>query len=354
VGGFLNHRLGLSELGQRLSRKQIPRHRHSVWYYAGGLLLCLLLVQLVSGILLMLYYDPGPEAYDSVKRIQDWIDFGRFVRSLHIWAAWSVVLVAIVHLASTFFLAAYREPRELTWWSGLVLFTVVLAFAFSGILLPMDTVGYFATQVALDVASSVPFAGQALADLFRGGPMVGAQTVQRFYVLHVAILPLLTVLLASLHLYLVQRHGNALPRSEQVRPKAERSSMAYWPTFVRRGSFLWLCAIAMLVALTLLSPFELGVKADPLAPTPDEIRPDWEFIAIFQALRLVGRILPGAWGEIAVVTTILAVCVGLLVVPFVNRESVPRVRSRLVIIVGLGVLSLYVLLTVWGIVATTQ
>ena len=181
---------GAVESGRRFARhKTVPEHAHSFWYYWGGISLFFFVVQVITGILLLVYYRPGPEAYDSVRQITYDVDFGWLIRSAHAWSANLMVLALFVHMFSVFFMKAYRKPREFGWWSGLVLLGMTLVFGFSGYLLPSDELSYFATKVGLEIPSSVPWIGPALADLVRGGPDVNENTIQRFFALHVVVLP---------------------------------------------------------------------------------------------------------------------------------------------------------------------
>jgi cytochrome b6 len=345
---FLDRRLGTLELHELLVEKRVPLHRHTVWYFGGGLLLFPIVVQVVTGILLMLYYVPGHSAHASVLQLVDWIDFGWLIRSIHVWSARMLVFVALVHLSSTFFTRAYRDPREVTWWSGLILFALLLLFSFSGSLLPMDTVAFFATTIGIDIVSSVPLVGGAIADLARGGPVVGPHTVQRFYVLHVVVLPAAVFALAAVHLWLVQRHGSAVPPGEAARPSDERRSLAFWPDFVIVEMGLWLAATALLVLLSVGFPAELDAPADPLAPVPEGIHPEWEFMALYQALRVAGGALPGMWGQWVVLGLVFLLAVAAVVLPVVDRAGSSPIRSRLMTLLGVAVLILFAAFTAWG------
>ena len=153
---WLDERLHLSSLIQFLSRKSVPRHKHSFWYIFGGLALFFFLVQLITGVLLLLYYSPTPEtANESVRFIESQVPYGWFVRSLHAWSANLMVATVLVHLFSTYFMRAYRRPRELMWVSGLTLLLVVLGFGFTGYLLPWDTTAYFATQIGTEIPRTI-------------------------------------------------------------------------------------------------------------------------------------------------------------------------------------------------------
>src|SRR3989338_2553099 len=135
--------------------KTVPLHRHTFWYYLGGMTLVLIGIQIGSGILLLLYYrSSAAEAFESIRAIMTKVEFGWLVRSVHAWAANLAIVFAFLHLSSTFFLKAYRPPRELTWVTGVLLFYLLLGFGFTGYLLPWNTLSFFATKVGTEIAGA--------------------------------------------------------------------------------------------------------------------------------------------------------------------------------------------------------
>src|SRR5579872_7375593 len=206
--GWLDERLGLSSIRKFIEHKTVPLHSATMWYYFGGITLFLFTIQVMTGVLLLLYYRPSPtEAYESVQFIVTKVQFGWLIRSIHSWSANLMIFTAFVHMFSVVFLHAYRRPRELTWLSGIALLGLALAFGFSGYLLPWNKVSYFATKVGTDMAANVPLIGAELARYLRGGEDVAGGTLSRFFALHVAALPGLTTMLLLVHLLLVQKHG---------------------------------------------------------------------------------------------------------------------------------------------------
>ena len=224
IGGkiysWLDARLPASDVREAASHKQVPLHRWSALYYLGGMTLFFFIVQVATGILLMLYYRPSAdEAYESVQFITTTVPFGWLIRSIHSWSANLMVFFAFLHLASVYFLKAYRRPRELTWVTGVLLLFLTMGFGFSGYLLPWNELAFFATKVGTDIAGAVPVMGDSIVRFLRGGDNVTGGTLSRFYGWHVAILPAITVLLLGLHLALVQLHGMSVP------PKLEDLSL---------------------------------------------------------------------------------------------------------------------------------
>lgn len=349
IGPWLNDRIGLDGLRHVAEEKTVPVHRHTPWYYLGGMTLFFFIVQVGTGILLMLYYRPSAqEAYESVQFILTQVSFGWLIRSIHSWSANLMIAAALAHLFSVLFLKSYRPPRELTWMSGFALLVLAMGFGFSGYLLPWNKLAYFATLVGTDIAGSVPIVGGFLVRFLRGGDHVTGSTLSRFYGWHVAILPALTTFLLLLHLVLVQRHGMSVPPSVERNPEARRS-MRFLPDFLLRDLFGWTLALGVLAALAALFPWELGEKADPFAPAPPNIRPEWYFMAMFQTLRLIpGGAILGIENEAIAILTFGAIGLLGFVLPLLDRAVVARGRSPAVTLAGAAALAFLIGMTAWG------
>ncbi len=321
VFDWLDERLSLSELGALASHKTVPQHAQSFWYYWGGISLFLFIVQLLTGILLLVYFRPGKESYDSVRQITYDIDFGWLIRSAHAWSANLMVFAVCVHMFSTFFMKAYQKPREFLWWSGLALLVLTLVFGFSGYLLPMDELSYFATKIGLQFSEMIPGLGPAVADLIRGGPQVGALTVQRFFALHAVVLPLVFLPILMFHLLLVQKNGNASPASESEKPAAERRTMPFFPNFLAMDLGMWLITLNVITILATLFPWPLGQQASPISSAPNGIHPEWYFMPPFYLLKLIGKVVPGITGEVMGMALFAVVLVFWTLVPLFDPET---------------------------------
>ena len=354
IYSWSDERLGMTGLLTFAGKKTVPQHRHSFWYYWGGISLMFFLAQAVTGVLLMVYYRPGPDAYESVRQITYDTNFGWLVRSVHSWAANLMVAAIFVHMFSVLFMKAYRKPREFGWWSGMGLLMLVMGFGFSGYLLPMDELSYFATKVGLGIPASLPLFGPKLAALVRGGLEVNEFTVQRFFALHVVVLPALFLPLLGVHLWLVQKHGNAVPPSEEAKPLAQRKTMPFFPNFMAKDLALWLIALNVLAVLASLYPWDLGDPADALKPAPKDIHPEWYFMSSFQMLKIFGRIFPGMAGE---ALGIIVFSLGLILwflIPFYDGENKAGQRARWGSYFGLFVLAVLAITTFWGYAAVGQ
>lgn len=350
---WLDERLDLGSVVAAARHKTVPIHRKSVWYYFGGVTLFLFLVQVATGLLLMLYYRPGPDsAFESVQFILAKVEFGWLVRAIHSWSANLLLLAAFVHMFSVFFGRAYRKPRELTWVTGVVLLLISFAFGFSGYLLPWNELAFFATKVGTDMMGVVPLIGKPLLTLLRGGEDVTGLTLFRFYGIHVAVLPAVMTAVLIVHLALVQRQGMSAPEKWESEPPAKRRTMPFFPNFLLRDLLLWVLVLNVLAILAVAAPFgfgpfewPLGEKADAFAPSPEGIRPEWYFMFMFQTLKLLpARIGPVEGELVGVIGFGLAGLVWLLI-PFVDRS--PK-GSRFVRWSGGAVLAYMVAMTVWG------
>lgn len=319
IRAWARDRLGWDDLAHIAAKKRIPVHRYTLFYYLGGMALFLFLVQVATGILLLLYYRPSSaEAFESVQYVMADVPFGWLIRSIHSWGANLFVGVVFAHLISVFFLKAYRAPREMTWVTGALLLFLALGFGFSGYLLPWNTLAFFATKVGTDVPAQIPVIGHLLSRILRGGSDVSGATLSRFYGIHVAILPAVTTLILGAHLLLVQRHGMSVPRSVEAKT---RRTIPFFPDFLMRDAVGWLAAVGLLAALAAFFPWELGVKADPFASAPAGIRPEWYFLWMFQGLKYLPSKIAGIPGETLGVFFFGALAAALVAVPWLDRRG---------------------------------
>ncbi|MFY9611535.1 MAG: cytochrome bc complex cytochrome b subunit [Blastocatellia bacterium] len=346
---WVDERLGTGALAKLAQKKEVPVHRHTVWYYFGGMTLFLFLIQVVTGILLLLYYRPSAEgAFESVQFIMTEVQFGWLVRSVHSWSANLLIATMFIHMFSVFFMKAYRAPREMTWLTGSLLLFVFLFFGFSGYLLPWNKLAYFATKVGTDIAGVVPVVGGFARRFLRGGEEVTGATLTRFFGFHVAVLPAITTVILGVHALLVQKHGMSVPPGVDER---KVKAMKFVPNFLMRDLIGWILAIGVLAALSALFPWELGEKADPFASAPAGIRPEWYFLFMFETLKLIPAKILSVDGE---VLGILAFALGGLlwvVVPFLDGSSANRTRSRVVTVLGWIVVLYIVAMTAYGYLA---
>ncbi len=331
---FLDERLGLAPLVEFAQHKEVPRHRFEWAYYFGGLTLFFFVVQVCSGILLLLYYRPTAEAaFESVQFIMTRVQFGWLIRSIHSWSANLMVLAAFAHMFSAVFMKSYAKPRELTWWTGCLMLAVALGFGFSGYLLPWNELAFFATRVGTDMVSKVPFVGDWLLHVLRGGEDVSGATLTRFFGIHVAVLPMTVAVLVVAHLLFVQKQGIHVPVGLEEESK-KRAGMRFFPNFALREAVVWLIGLAILAALAAYFPWELGTKADAFAAAPAGIKPEWYFLFVFETLKLIPAHVFGIEGEILGLAVFSAVSLFWFLLPLFDRKSARGERSPLFTWIG--------------------
>jgi cytochrome b6 len=353
---WIDDRLKINSLVEYMSDKAVPLHSHSIFYYLGGLTMFFFMVQLATGILLLMYYRPGADtAYESVKFIVSEVSFGWLIRSIHSWSANLMILAAFIHMFTIYFTQAYRRPRELTWLTGIALLALAMAFGFSGYLLPWNELSFFATRVGTGMAGAVPVVGKYLLIIMRGGEEVTGATISRFFGLHVAVLPAMFVSVLIVHLLFVQRQGMSEPISWADKPVSEKKFMKFFPNFLYRDLLVWIVALNVLALLAVIFPdgvgpvhWPLGMKADPLSPPPPVIRPEWYFMFAFQALKFLPPHIGFIEGELF---GILVFSIGGLiwaVVPFIDRKSQANMKSNLFLYFGIAVTAFILIMTILG------
>lgn len=350
---WIDERVHLRDLVEFMGKKYVPIHEHSIWYYFGGVSLFLFIIQVLSGILLLLYYKGSEElAFESIQFIMSKVEFGWLIRSIHSWAANLFIGAAVIHMFSVYFTKAYRKPREITWLTGMMMLFLGMGFGFSGYLLPWNELAFFATKVGTDIAGVVPVIGKPIMILMRGGEDVTGATLSRMFGFHVAIFPGLFVIFLSIHLLLVQRQGMSEPIEFDNAPEdPNQRTMPFFPNFLLRDLLLWLLVLNVLAVLAVLFPWELGIKADPFAPAPSGIKPEWYFLFMFQTLKYIPAQVLFIDGE--VLGVLLFGVAGLIwtIVPFWDRKSSAGQHNRFISYIGIFVVFYILLFTILGYVA---
>lgn len=465
------------ELRGWLARKHVPEHRHSLWYYFGGLTLFLLALMVASGLLLTLYYEPSaapavtsdgtPLAAARVLKGLDWgehhyvagdvialplnartgeiivpagmkgavetvkdgitggvirpsaawvsvegtimrdVEFGPLVRSVHVYSANLLIATLLIHMFSAFFLRAYRRPRGLMWVTGFILLGLILGFAFTGYLLPWNTLAYFATRIGVSLPeSSMPGIGPAAANALRGGTDVGDATLTRMYSAHVVALPMAAILFVILHLLFLQIFGLSIPIGARRRggrglaaslggiaaavliawpiamgtfdplappvlaafvvlpvviayllsgmaaPAVESpdgtslGSIPFYSNFIYRDLLCWLVAFGIIVTLAIAVPWR---GQNPGSMPVDLTRPLATPPGIHPEwyFMFAFQLLRAVPGTLAVICLIL-LGAGILAVPLLDRRAARGERSTAMTVLGIAVAVGLAGLTVWG------
>ncbi|MEZ4664672.1 MAG: cytochrome b N-terminal domain-containing protein [Caldilineaceae bacterium] len=320
VAAWVDSRTGLLSAGRTFFTWPVPKYVEWNFLYAlGGLTLISLVFQIFSGLCLTFYYDPGAEAaYNSVDFITYQAPLGWLIRSIHHYNASAIIVLVFLHMLRTFFFAAYKAPREVTWLSGVVLLLITLGFGFTGYLLPWDQRGYWATTVGTQIAGQVPWMGASIANLLRGGPTLGQLTLTRFYVIHVALLPGALLTMIALHLYQHRHHGVAPTVSQRGQKKAAHS-VPYFPNWVIMDILLGLGLLALLIFLSWRARAPLTFPANP-ADADYNPKPEWYFLFLFQLLHYV----PGRLEPLLIVLVPAVVIGSMLLLPFLDRGAERR------------------------------
>jgi menaquinol-cytochrome c reductase cytochrome b subunit len=218
VVDWLDARFPFTEDVDKALYQRVPNFANAFYYCFGGMVFVLIALQLVTGVLLALYYvpdatgNPAP-AYNSVLFIQNNVYLGWLIRGTHFWAANLLIIMVLLHMARVYWTGSYRAPRELNWIVGVLMLFIILTLALTGYLLPWDTKAYFATEVTIKITAGIPIEpiSAFIKQLLQGGPVVGPPTLQRFFTLHVFVLPALIVLLMYVHFKLIRAHGISEP-----------------------------------------------------------------------------------------------------------------------------------------------
>lgn len=344
---WFEDRLGLGAVFGFLTKKEIPLHKHTIWYYTGSAILLLFVIQIVTGFMLALYYRPTlEEANASVAHIMTEVPLGWIVRSIHSWSASFMIALVFIHLLSIWITKSYRKPRELTWMSGVFLLVVSLAFGFTGYLLPWDELSLSATKVGTDIPSAIPVVGQWVTNLLRGGEDVTGDTLTRFFGIHISMLPVFAFLLLAVHVFLIQKHGISSPlESEQRKDKIK--TIPFWPNFVYREIVVWLLLLGALLTVAILKPHPLGGAADLMAAAPEGIKPEWYFLFLFQTLKIFPAHVLFVSGETLAVLIIAFFVALFFFLPLFDTKPQER-RGRLITASAYLFILYAVVMTVWS------
>lgn len=319
---FVDSRLGLSDLIRSTMTGKRPPATTSWLHTLGFAALVVFASQLMTGIALAFHYVPSADhAYDSIRILERDAVWGRFVRGLHHWGASAMVVLVFLHGVRVFMHGAYKKPRELTWLLGLGLLAMVLGLGFTGYLLPWDQKAYFATKVGVGIASKAPLAGETMKHVLYGGDEIGPNTLNRFFALHVLVLPGALIVLLALHLQQIQRHGITPVGSDVDDPGTP--GKPYHPHHTFKEAMVAAVVISLLcvIAAKFGAPLEAEASAADTAYDP---RPDWYFAAPFFLLHELAAV-----PESIVIFWIPALFgLTLVLLPFVDRNPSRDPKQR--------------------------
>ena len=304
---WIDDRSGIRGLVKEALYEKVPGGAR--WRYVwGSCLTFVFFTQVVTGTLLWMFYAPSAQtAWESVYFLQYHVAGGWFLRGVHHYMAQAMIVLLVLHLMQVVIDGAYKAPREINFWFGVMMMGVTLALSLTGYLLPWDQKGYWATAVATNLMAEVPLIGPALQKIVVGGSEYGHHTLTRFFALHAGVLPATLVALVVAHIYLFRKHGIHVKE-----PRPKRDSY-FWPDQVLKDAIACLAVLLAVVALTIyFRGAPLGPPADPSNEFP--ARPEWYFLFLFQLLKYV----PAFWGAV-----IIPAFLGLwmFLTPFIGKST---------------------------------
>jgi quinol-cytochrome oxidoreductase complex cytochrome b subunit len=326
---------------------------------------------IASGVYLMFFYVPSPaNAYGDILFLQTSVAFGQFIRNIHRWSAHLMVLAVAAHMAKMFYRGAYKTPREFNWVVGVVLLVLTLLLSFTGYLLPWDQLAYWAVTVGTSMADFVPFIGDTVRAMLLGGTEVGAQTLLRFYVLHVAVLPAALIGLLMLHLWRWRKDSmldfEAEPVEVTMEPApvpagdqrilgfvegsppvgdrkvpAEEDTVMVWPHVLIRHGVAALTVMVTVLLIALLFNAPLDAMANPTV-TPNPEKAPWYFAALQELLFRFHPLIAG-------VLVPTAIIIGLVALAYVDRNPSIQLKHRKVAVATFTIfMVVWIALTVIG------
>ena len=316
---WLDERTGFVTLTKDFLTEDVPGGV-SYWYTFGSATLIALVIQIVTGIFLTFYYSPSATtAWASTKFIYEKVTLGQFVISLHYWGASAMIVLMTMHLLQTLVWGAYKKPREMQWVVGVLLFFTTLAMGLTGYLLPWDLDAYFATQVSINIAGTVPVIGTAIANFLQDGSTMGTLTIGRFYGLHVWLTPILILLLVGAHLAIFRHNGAAGPPVDQKPKKIGQ----FFPDQIFMDTVVAFIMFGIIALLAWHSPAPLLAQADPndaqFVPTPA-----WYFYSLYGILNAS----PPSMELVATVIIPGVAVLVLLALPWIDRNPSRKWNTR--------------------------
>jgi len=330
---WLDHRTGYKLLVHEALNEPIPGGAR--WrYITGSMLTFAFVVQVITGFFLWTAYSPSTQtAWESVYFIQNVMSYGWLVRGIHHYAAQAMMVLLGLHFLQVVWDGAYRAPREVNFWLGLILMQIVIGLSLTGYLLPWDQKGYYATKVATNIAGSAPVIGPQIQQIAQGGTAYGHHTLTRFFALHAGLLPALLTIFLALHVYVFRRHGITVPHSAEGKP-----ADTFWPKQVLFDAVGCLLVLGVVLYFTFTRPAELSAPADPGEDFP--ARPEWYFLFLFRFLEFESISKLGvAVGAIYIPTALMGI---VFLMPFIGRSKAGHYFNRaflVVILIGVGVLT---------------
>ena len=355
---WIEVRIGLEELINRHLRSYKTPKGASYLSTLGFVALIAFIVQVITGIMLLLYYVPHPDyAFQSVQTITNDIPYGWLFRLIHNVGSNIIIAVIIIHLIHVFLRVSYKKPREITWVSGCLMLFLILLTSITGQLLPWNQTGFWQTTVTSTIPAFLPFIGEGISSYMRGGEFVTGVTLSRYFSFHVVILPVIISGLIGLHILIIRRQG--ISTSPSLEPESSETSCTEFkredhlegqpcfPHFSLKRLFMVMIYFAIIFFImtfmqNIFLPPETNLPANPLM-TPESIRPPWYFLAPYQLIKTIPNDVLG-------ISLIVIFSAALLFWPFFDAKDAGRnIHKRpMLLSLALIVLALWAILTIWG------
>ncbi|MGA2562524.1 MAG: cytochrome bc complex cytochrome b subunit [Steroidobacteraceae bacterium] len=332
--GWINQRLPIDTFWRTQASEYYAPKNFNFWYFFGFLAMFVLVLQLVTGIFLTMFYKPGATtAFGSVEFIMREVDFGWLLRYLHSTGASAFFLVVYLHMFRALLYGSYKSPRELLWLLGMFIYLALMAEAFMGYVLPWGNMSFWAAQVIINLFGTIPLVGPTLVEWIRGDYGIADATLNRFFSLHVVALPLVLLLLVVLHLVALHEVGSNNPDGVEIKKKKDARGVPldgipfhpYYSVkdFFGVSAFLTLFAVVVFFVPTLGDLFLEKANFEPANPlsTPDPISPSWYFTPYYAILRSVPDKGTGAM-------LMLIAVLAFFFLPWLDRSPVKSIRYR--------------------------
>ena len=337
---WIERRTGFVSMTKDFLTEDIPGGA-SYWYVFGSATLFAMILQITTGIFLTFFYAPSASTAWESTRYMYMHPFQHFVLSVHYWGASAMIALVFLHLLQVVVWGAYKSPRELQWIVGVLLLLVTMVLGLTGYLLPWDMDAYFASQVAINLTLTAPFFGPFIQQFTQDGTTMGTLTINRFFGLHIWLMPAVLVALVGAHLAIFRWNGPAGPPVEDPRPLKKGR---FWPDQMFMDGFASLVVFLFIVALAAFAPPFLDAKADPANSTFIPY-PAWYFLDLFGLLNLVP-------GDLEVVGAIIIPGVAtaiLFLLPWIDRSTTRMVGSRrpMMWLLGISMVVIWAL-TLWS------
>jgi ubiquinol-cytochrome c reductase cytochrome b subunit len=332
--GWVDARFPLTKMwNEHLAEYYAPKN-FNFWYFFGSLAMLVLVIQIVSGIFLTMFYKPDAAyAFASVEYIMRDVEWGWFIRYMHSTGASAFFIVVYLHMFRALLYGSYKKPRELIWLVGVLIYLALMAEAFMGYLLPWGQMSYWGAQVIVNLFATIPFIGPDLVTWIRGDFLISDATLNRFFALHVIALPLVLLILVVVHIIALHEVGSNNPDGVEIKKLKDDKGIPldgipFHPYYTVKDIFGVGVFLIFFFAVLFFAP-EMGgyflehanfVPADPLV-TPEHIAPVWYFTSFYTVLRAVPDPFLGVMAMFAAVAI-------LFFLPWLDRNPIKSVRYR--------------------------